>query len=218
MNITSPDQQKVSKACIIWLHGLGADSSDMAGLAKALSLQSSVEHIFLDAPYRSVTVNAGMRMRAWYDIAGFDFSLREDEQGIRESARIVNDKIHHLIVSGYEPNQIMIAGFSQGGAIALYSGLNYADQLAGIISLSAYLPLAQYIQPRQPRDTPIFIAYGQQDNIVLPMLSEYTLQWLHQHDYKNTNTHTYPMLHEICPREVQDLTHWIENLITRKVS
>lgn len=215
MNSTISSHNNRSDACMIWLHGLGADSSDMAGLAPMLPLQSNIEHIFLDAPYRAVTINAGMRMRAWYDITGFDFKTREDEQGIQESAQTLIQTIDQTIKSGYQAHQIFVAGFSQGGAIALYAALHYPRRLAGVISLSAYLPLVEQCQALMPRETPLFIAYGERDNIVLPMFSEYTLQWLHQHSYQNVSQHRYPMMHEICAQEIQELARWIEYHIKR---
>lgn len=215
MNAVSFHKKPHTQACMIWLHGLGADSSDMKGLANALPVTAPVEHIFLDAPYRAVTVNAGMRMRAWYDIAGFDFKAQEDEPGIQESTQIVMQNIQKAIDAGYQPEQIMIAGFSQGGAIALYAALHYPNRLAGVVTLSAYLPLAQKCQPLMPRDTPIFMAYGQRDNLVLPMFSQYSSEWLHLHGYKQTNLHEYPMMHEICQQEIQDLAQWIDTHIKR---
>lgn len=215
MNTTTHTQQKPSDACIIWLHGLGADSSDMAGLAQALPLKSSIEHIFLDAPFREVTVNAGMRMRAWYDVAGFDFKTREDEKGIFESAKRLTQEIEKIRAAGYAPNDVFLAGFSQGGAIALYTALQYPHGLAGVISLSAYLPLAHNCHPQLPYETPIFIAYGQHDNLVLPSYSEYTSHWLYQKGYQKITRHAYPMMHEICEQEIHDLSLWIENNVKR---
>lgn len=207
-NFTAAKQQ--GKACVIWMHGLGADSSDMVGLAEQLILrQEDFEHIFLNAPMRSVTLNQGMVMPAWYDIYGLSILDREDAQGIKESADLIMQAIQLQQKNGYAAHQIFLAGFSQGGAMALYTAMQSNLPLAGVIVLSAYLPLASQCEPQLPKDTPLFIAYGKFDIIVQPKWSEYTREWLEKQGYHQMIAKAYPMQHTICHEEIADLSSWL---------
>ena len=198
------------KACIIWMHGLGASGSDMQGLAGELRTPPAmIKHVFLDAPVRSVTINAGMMMPAWYDIFGDSLLDREDEVGIKQSQALILDAVNAQIAAGFTPQQIFLAGFSQGGAMALYVGLEFPSALAGIIVLSAYLPLSARVGSVLPRETPIFMASGRYDPIVLPRWTEISSEWLQKNNYHQVSTHEYPMPHSVCHEEIADLSCWI---------
>ncbi len=201
------------EACIIWMHGLGANYQDMAGLAEELKLTSSVRHIFLDAPIRPVTINNHMKMRAWYDLHGFDFSNNEDREGILESELFVRTIMKEQVASGLLPEQIFLAGFSQGGAMALFTGLRSQERLGGVIALSSGIPLYSECTLSLDRKTPIFFACGQQDPIVLPIWSQKSRDWLAANDYKSIAWHEYPMEHSICRQEVTDLRAWLTTQI-----
>lgn len=197
------------KACIIWLHGLGADSSDMAGLAAQLRIPAaSFKHIFLDAPFRAITINNGMRMRAWYDIVGDKLTDREDEQGIHEAEQQILTAVNEQIVAGFTSQQIFLAGFSQGGAMALYTALNYSKPIAGVVVLSGYLPLAREARALMPKDTPLFMACGRFDPLVLPQWTQETQNWVINHGYNKVDWYEYSMQHTICHEEIADLSCW----------
>ncbi|NSL18412.1 dienelactone hydrolase family protein [Tatlockia micdadei] len=202
-----PQQQ--AHSCIIWMHGLGADASDMAGLAEQLRLDDlSLRHVFLDAPIRPVTLNNGMAMRAWYDIMGMKLTDREDSEGIQQSAKFIHEVIDSQIKDGFSSEQIYLAGFSQGGAMALYTALHMPTALAGVIALSAYLPLADKCRTDLTKTTPIFMAGGQYDPIVLPIWTKQTAEWLSAAGYQ-VSMHNYLMEHSVCAEEINDLSHWL---------
>lgn len=214
MNVYSQDPQQRAKACVIWMHGLGADASDMAGLAKhPLLAELPVRHVFIDAPVRPVTINGGMSMRAWYDIVGMTLTDREDEKGIKHSQQIINTVVAEQQSQGFRSDQILLAGFSQGGAMALYTALNSPEPLAGIIALSAYLPLARSFQPALSPKTPVFIGAGLYDPIVLPRWTKLCVQWLQLQGFTEISNHEYAMEHAICPNEIRDLAQWISELV-----
>ena len=200
---------------IIWLHGLGANGSDLQPVAdilqQNLGANLQVESIFPNAPVRPITLNGGMMMPGWYDITGLTLEAREDKPGIQKSMEFIHDLITTQINNGYKSHEIYLAGFSQGGALAMYSGLNYSQNLAGIIALSAYLPLAKHVAPVQSNDTPIFIGYGLHDTVVHPAWSELMCQWLKQAKYANLAAKIYPIEHNISLEEIQDLSSWILN-------
>ena len=214
MDIETINTQQPAKACVIWMHGLGADAQDMKGLAAALNIQKPVKHICLNAPVRPVTINSHMPMRAWYDITGTTLTDREDSKGISESEELIQDAVQQQIKSGFSANHIYLAGFSQGGAMALHYGLRCADILAGVICLSAYLPLAENFKPKQSVDTPIFFAYGKMDQVVLPEWSRLSLEQIKQHGFKNVQQHTYDMGHEVCLDELTDLSEWLNHQLS----
>lgn len=195
--------------CVIWMHGLGADGLNMMAMVDELPTSTPLRHICLDAPVRPVTLNQGMSMRAWYDITGLTASAREDEVGIRQSQMAINEIIDQQLAEGLQSTQIILAGFSQGGAKALYAGLNSRRALGGIISLSAYLPLAHTIAPELKPSTPIFIAYGIYDPVVLPVWSQQSGQWLKEKKFNQITIHQYPMEHTICYEEVTEIANWL---------
>lgn len=212
MNTGFKEKPLSERTCIIWLHGLGADASDMQSLSFAPPIAAlDLHHVFLNAPIRPVTLNAGMRMRAWYDVVGFDLSDREDKEGILASKALVLEAIEAELKAGFLPEHIVLAGFSQGGAMALYTALHTPLPLAGVIALSSYLPLSQACAKTLSKDVPIFLALGQSDTIVLPKWTEYTADWLKSAGYSDVTLQSYPMEHSICPPEIQDLSLWLSS-------
>lgn len=202
-------------ASIIWLHGLGADGHDFVDIVPQLGL-SSVRFIFPHAPVRPITLNAGYPMRAWYDIHGLDRFAKEDEEGIRASAAMVNQLIQHEIAQGIPSDKIVLAGFSQGGAMALYSGLCYPQKLAGILALSCYLPLATQIAIEASaanKEIPVFMAHGSMDDIVNISLGEYSCQYLQNLGY-NIEFHRYSMAHNVSLEEISDVAQWLKKILT----
>lgn len=199
-----------AQACVIWMHGLGADATDMMGLSEQLLVSEiDLRHVYIDAPQRPITLNNGMVMPAWYDILGMEFTDREDKKGIEESAKLILDVIDEQLKVGFSAEQIYLAGFSQGGAMALHTALHYKARLGGVIALSAYLPLAADTKPVLEAATPMFMGLGQFDPLVLPMWTQQTKAWLIAHGYEQLAFHTYPMEHSVCYEELKDLSLWL---------
>lgn len=198
---------------VIWLHGLGADGNDFAPIVPELVAPTwpALRFVFPHAPVRPVTVNGGMPMRAWYDIVGVDLVSRQDESGMRASIASVEALIAGENARGVPTSRILLAGFSQGGAIALAGGLRHADTLAGIIALSTYLPMqASFADERHAANahTPIFWGHGTADPIV-PLTRGVTSRDLLQSLGHPVDWHTYPMPHSVCAEEVADLRQWM---------
>lgn len=213
MSVYIKEPSKPAQACIIWLHGLGADASDMVNLAEQLVVDAAVRYVFLDAPKRPVTLNGGMVMPAWYDILGVELSDREDKKGIEESEAIIRQVLEEQISNGLNPSQIFLAGFSQGAAMAIHTALNTAEQLGGVIALSGYLPLATETKPVLNKATPLFIGGGQFDPLVLPKWTQATRDWLLSHGYAQIAYHQYPMEHSVCFQEIKDISLWLNRQI-----
>jgi phospholipase/carboxylesterase len=198
---------------VIWLHGLGADGHDFAPIVPELVAPGwpALRFVFPHAPVRPVTVNGGMAMRAWYDIKGLDIASQEDEAGIRASIAAVRALIAREQARGVAPGQIVLAGFSQGGAIALAGGLRLDESLAGIIALSTYLPLAGSLAAERSAANaavPIFQAHGQADPVVPLALGSASRDALLALGYR-VDWHVYPMGHAVCPQEIADLRAWL---------
>ena len=175
----------------------------------------NVRYVFPHAPRIPVTINGGMVMRAWYDIAETDLANRADESGVRASAGILESLIEEELAKGVPSSRILLAGFSQGGAIALHTGIRYAQSLAGILALSTYLPLQESAAgeiSEANRNIPIFLAHGSQDPVIPLALSEHTRQFLASMGYK-VQCHTYPMPHSVCPEEIRDIAVWLEQVL-----
>ena len=207
-----------ANACIIWLHGLGADGSDFAGIVPQLKLPETlaIRFIFPHAPLRPVTINQGYVMRAWYDIVDAGFQRDEDEQGIHQSADQINELIEIEISKGIDASKIILAGFSQGGAIVLQTALRYPQRLGGVMALSCYLPLTESLVAEQAivnKGIPIMMAHGTEDAIVPIALAEQSRQILTGAGYQ-VNWHDYPMAHAICPEEITAISTWITNKYT----
>lgn len=199
---------------VIWLHGLGADGSDFVPLVPELVQADwpAIRFVFPHAPVRPVTINNGMRMRAWYDIAALDLANRADEQGVAESIAQVEALIAHEADRGIRASRVVLAGFSQGGAIALSAGLRRTEPLAGLVALSTYLPApakaAAALQP-QAASQPVFMAHGSHDPVVPLAAGEQSAQLLQSFGFK-VEWHVYPMPHSLCAQEVLDLRVWFE--------
>ena len=200
--------------CILWLHGLGADGHDFAPIVPELLRPGwpGLRFVFPHAPVRAVTINNGTRMRAWYDIRNLEIDQRADEQGVRESIAQVEALIAREAGRGIPPERIILAGFSQGGAIALAAGLRREAGLAGVVVLSAYLPLAASTAAEATRAglaTPVFMAHGQLDPVVpesLGMRSRDALQALGV----GIDWRSYAMPHSVCAEEIRDLGDWLQ--------
>ena len=201
---------------VIWLHGLGADGNDFVPIVQELKLpQLGIRFVFPHAPKRPVTVNGGFEMRARYDIAYQDFALKEDESGLRQSQKSIEELIAKEESRDVPANRIVIAGFSQGGVISLQTGLRQAKRLAGIMSLSAYLPLAATVaKERNPanNDVPIFLGHGTADNIVPLPLGTASRDQLVKLGY-DVDWHQYPMPHSVCPEELEDISAWLTRVL-----
>lgn len=204
---TAPNPQ----AAVLWLHGLGADGHDFEPIVPELRLTKPVRFVFPHAPVRPVTINQGMRMRAWYDIFQFGGGP-EDDAGIRASQKLLEDLIRQQPVPA---ERIVLAGFSQGGAIALQTALRYPERLAGVMALSTYLPLnASLAAERSPanRDLPIFMAHGSYDDIIPLRRAEQSKEVLEKLGYK-VEWKTYPMPHSVCAEELGDISRFLVTIL-----
>lgn len=219
MNLIERDTELIlepatpARAAVIWLHGLGADGHDFVPIVPELRLpeDNGIRFVFPHAPERPVTINGSLPMRAWYDILSLEDLRREDDAGIRDSQRIVDTYIAAQKDAGIPANRIVLAGFSQGGAITLHAGLRQAEPLAGLLVLSSYLPRAELLDAETSapeRTPPIFMSHGRQDP-VLPMAlglasrdallaRGYQIQW-----------RDYPMGHSVCQEQVADIATWL---------
>jgi phospholipase/carboxylesterase len=206
---TAPDPT----ASVIVLHGLGADGHDFVPVAKELQLAAvgPVRFVFPHGPTRPVTINGGMVMRAWYDILGVDLARREDEAGLSESQALVDAVIEREKTRGVPASRIVLAGFSQGCAMTLMTGLRHAERLAGLVGLSGYLPLAALTEAERHAanaDTPVFLAHGRSDPVIqLPRATasrDALIELGHPVEW-----HEYPMGHSVCAPEIVDLNEWL---------
>ena len=200
-------------ATILIMHGLGADGRDFLPVAEQLDLSSvgPVRFLFPSAPSLPVTINGGYVMPAWYDILGTDLVRREDEAGLRLSQTAINALIDHEITRGIAAKRIVVAGFSQGCAMALMTGLRFDQRLAGIAALSGYLPLAASTAAERSTanaDVPIFMAHGSRDGVVPMARAEASRDALQALGY-GVDWHPYPMEHSVCPQEITDLQAWL---------
>lgn len=202
---------------ILWMHGLGADGNDFVPIVQALDLPPAtpIRFLFPHAPIQPVTINGGWKMRAWYDIKHNDLSWQEDETGIRNSQRAITALIEHEIQQGVPAERIVLAGFSQGGAMALQTGLRLPHKLAGIMVLSGYLPLPHYLAREALSaniSTPIFMAHGTQDPVVPIALASASQQLLLEHHHA-VEWHEYPMAHAVCNAELADISRWLRKVL-----
>jgi phospholipase/carboxylesterase len=202
---------------VIWLHGLGADGHDFEPIVPELVRpgERALRFVFPHAPIRPVTLNGGFAMRAWYDIVSLERRGPEDEAGIRASQATVEALIRRENARGIATSRIVLAGFSQGGSVALFAGTRYAEKLAGIMGLSCYLLLARQLAAERSsanQATPIFLAHGLEDPIVAPLLGEQARTALVAAGYA-VEWHSYPMPHSVCPQEVADIAQWLRRLL-----
>ena len=207
------------RASVIWMHGLGADGHDFAPIVPELGLprSMSVRFVFPHAPMRAVTVNQGWVMRAWYDVRDEGGERREDEAGVRESQRAITTLIERERTRGVPDRHVVLAGFSQGGAIALHTGLRHPERLAGIMALSTFLPLPATLEVEASaanRDVPVFIAHGTADQMIplsrgrrghdtIAALG-YPVEW-----------HEYRRAHAVCPEEIREIGDWLARALSQ---
>ena len=211
IEINPPAQPQLS---VIWLHGLGADGHDFEGVVPFLEIPSrcQIRFIFPHAPHRPVTINMGMHMRAWYGILNPVLgSPVEDKDGIEVSCSLISELIHHENSRGVSTDRIVLAGFSQGGAIALYMGLRYTERLAGIMALSTYLPRMDDAHEEDcaiNRDTPILYLHGSMDPLISISMAERSRQILTELGY-HVQAKDYPIAHSVSQEEIADIGNWL---------
>jgi phospholipase/carboxylesterase len=209
------------KGTVIWMHGLGADGWDFVPLVRELPLPEDLglRFVFPHAPMRPVTINNGFVMRAWYDISMQDLARRPDEAGIRASQKEVEALIERERARGMPPEKIVLAGFSQGGAIALQTGLRFKEALAGIVALSTYLPLEESLDAEASaanKRTPILMVHGTQDPIVPMALADASRRKLEARGYA-VEWQDYPMPHSVCAEEVEAIAQWLTARYTSRI-
>ena len=198
---------------IIWLHGLGADGSDFIEVAEMINLPVAMRYIFPHAPKKPVTINGGFIMPAWYDIAELDIAAKQDAAGIHASQLEIEKFIAHEISRGISAENIFLAGFSQGGAVALHTGLRHSSKLAGIIALSTYLPLTDTLSNEislSASKTPIFFGHGKHDSVVPYELGKQSADKLKQLGIQ-IEWHEYAMQHSVNADEISDIERWISS-------
>jgi phospholipase/carboxylesterase len=205
---------------VVWLHGLGAHGSDFVPIVDELPLSSvpSVRFIFPHAPMRPVSINRGMVMRAWfdYDEVSHESGMREDVASLRQSQLAVNALIAREKERGIGAEHIVLAGFSQGGALALQAGLRYPEKLAGIMALSCYLPAAHTFASEKHQSnlkTPIFMAHGRTDPVIPMAFARLSRQYLVEAGYA-VEWHEYEMAHSVCAQEIMDIGEWLKRALS----
>jgi len=204
-----------ANAAVIWLHGLGADGYDFVPIVPRLVLPPplSVRFVFPHAPPRPVTLNGGMRMRAWYDLIGLGRTDVQDETGIRASALLLDGLIDAQVAAGVPRARLVLAGFSQGGAVALHTGLRHGEALAGIMALSTYLPLSTKAEQELTaagRATPVLMCHGRHDPVLVFELGTHSRDLLRGQGV-SVEWHEYPMAHEVCAAEIDDIAGWLRS-------
>jgi phospholipase/carboxylesterase len=208
---------KPAAGSVIWLHGLGADGHDFEPVVAELGLPERIRlrFVFPHAPIRPVTLNGGMRMRAWYDIISLDRAGPQDEKGIRESAAVLTDLIERERKRGIENDRVVVAGFSQGGAVALHTALRHSKRLAGLMALSTWLPLGSSFAAEvlnnpqsQSRDLPVFMAHGTFDPILPFAMGVQSKAALEKAGF-HIEWHEYPMAHAVCAEEIAAIRIWL---------
>jgi phospholipase/carboxylesterase len=204
-------------ASVIWLHGLGADGHDFEPVVEQLqpAVTRSTRYIFPNAPVQAVSINGGAQMPAWYDIVDAEIERRVDASGVERSAQTVNELIEAECAKGIDAARVVLAGFSQGGAIALHAGLRYPQRLAGIMALSTYLPIHDGTAEQASaanRDIPIFLAHGSQDPVIALATSEASRVFLRSLGYV-VQCNTYAMQHSVCAEELRDISSWLGHVL-----
>jgi len=200
-------------ASVIWLHGLGADGHDFEALVPELKLpkELAIRFIFPHAPNRPITLNNGYVMRGWYDISSLEFGQHEDAEGIQQSSQDIAQLIKQENKRGIPSQRILLAGFSQGGAIVLHTALRYPEPLAGLMALSTYLPLKNTLENESHlanKNIPIFMAHGLEDEIVKYQYAAESRKLLQQSNY-SVEWHDYTMGHSVCADEIKDIRDWL---------
>ena len=202
---------------VIWLHGLGADGHDFEPIVPELAVDSTgLRFVLPHAPVRPVTLNGGIPMRAWFDVLSLDRGSTQDEEGVRTSETQIRALIRRENERGVPTDRILLAGFSQGGALALHTGLRYPERLAGLIGLSTYLPMHWTVDDESHaanRATPVFMAHGTMDPLVSCAAGETTRDFLVGRGY-SVEWQDYPMAHAVCPEEVTHIRSWMTGVFT----
>ncbi len=219
---TGPDAVEIStgpnpSAAVIWLHGLGADGHDFEPVVPQLMWPGApdIRFIFPHAPVRPVTLNNGMAMRAWYDIVSLTGNRDQDQKGIADSVNDTAALVRRERERGIDSDQIVVAGFSQGGAIALQLAVRYPEKLAGLIALSTYMLLDHRLENDRHeanKDLPLFVGHGRSDPMVPFMLGEQLAERMRNLGHP-VEWHSYPMLHAVCPEEIADLSGWLRTTL-----
>ncbi|MFQ5642805.1 MAG: alpha/beta hydrolase [Thiogranum sp.] len=207
------EPRRAARCAVIWLHGLGADGNDFAPLIRQWGLvdELGVRFVLPHAPQRPVTLNNGMVMRAWYDICDLEFSRGEDRQGIEQSRQQLLSLIERERERGLPGENILLAGFSQGGALALHTALRYTESLAGVLVLSAYLPLAERLAAERRADPDLLairMDHGKQDPVVQFAVAQRSCALLEKQGYR-VDFHAYEMGHSLCPPQIESLKQWL---------
>jgi phospholipase/carboxylesterase len=199
---------------VIWLHGLGADGHDFEPIVPELKLTSglTLRFVFPHAPVQAVTINGGMAMRSWYDIVSFDAEGRADRAGVLKSSALLDDLIAREIERGIPARKIVIAGFSQGGAVAIHTALQTDQNIAGLMALSTYMALPEDAATAVSRkDLPIFMAHGKFDPVLRMEWGRSSADRLIEAGY-SVDWHEYPMAHAVCPQEIADISRWLSKV------
>lgn len=204
-------------ASVIWMHGLGADARDFEPAVPMLQFATGpgVRFVFPNAPVRPVTVNGGMKMRAWYDLVSMDRVGPEDEAGIRASGADIEALILREHERGIAADRIVLAGFSMGGAMALFTALCYREKLAGVVALSTYVPIADVVAAEASATNhgiPVFMAHGQVDDVVPFNFARSSRKRLHEMGY-DVEWHEYPIAHSVIPEELQHVKAFLQRVI-----
>jgi phospholipase/carboxylesterase len=207
-------------ACVIWLHGLGADGHDFEPIVPEIvgPGERAWRFVFPNAPVRPVTINGGMAMRAWYDLKGLDRRAAEDVAGFRDTDAEIRRLIAREGTRGIAANRVVLAGFSQGGAVSLYTVPRYPEKLAGVMALSCYLPReSSFAAERKPAndETPIFMAHGRSDNVLTMNLGVQSRDFLRSQRYA-VEWHEYPMAHAVCAAEIADIREFLLRVLPQQ--
>ena len=207
------------RAAVIWMHGLGADGHDFAGIEREVTPPgAAVRYVYPHAPMMPVTINNGYVMRAWYDVFGVAGERREDEAGVRASQERIERLIAREKARGIPARAIVLAGFSQGGAMALHTGLRHPERLAGVMALSCFLPVARAVATEAStanRDVSLFMAHGIADDLIPVARARAARDTLLGLGYE-VEWHEYPMAHSLCPQEIEDIAAWLQRTLERK--
>ena len=211
------ETQAQPDATVIWLHGLGADGNDFVPIIDQLQLPSqlAIRFIFPHAPVRPITINQGYHMSGWYDISSLSIVEQEDEAGIKESSAILKQLCEEQEAQGISASRIVLAGFSQGGVIALHCGLRYTKPLAGIMALSTYLALPETLENEISDcaiETPIFMGHGRQDDVVAYLYGKQCVEQLEAQNLE-VHWHEYEMGHAVCLEEIDHIRQWLTEIL-----
>ena len=219
LNCIQIDTHNNPDCAVIWLHGLGASGDDFVPIVEQLNLPKHIHarFIFPHAPIQPVSLNNGISMPAWYDLYGLDLNSKEDKLGLQKIRIEINKLVENQIKQGISVERIVLAGFSQGGALALYAGLQHTPPLAGILAMSCYLPLRQQLSNYAKSDDnslPIFMAHGTMDDVV-PMQFAQIAQLLLEQQGFNIDWYEYPCTHTVCAEEIADIREWLLDRFTQ---